>query len=151
MTFISGRQTTTTVTSWTGGALNAYSIQVRFQNTDFQNTTLSSPTTTLMVSTRSTATPTATDQNNASANGGLGKGAIAGIVVGGILGLGVIIGITYFLTRHFLLHKTAKDAEKPGKQANVATFENKMTHELPMNHTGHTVSELGADTVARQI
>ncbi|KAK2601758.1 hypothetical protein QQS21_004642 [Conoideocrella luteorostrata] len=102
-------------------------------------------------STRITVSPTTMDQNGTGASGGPGRGAIAGIVVGVIAGLAVIIGITYILTRHILLRKRANDTGEPGKQFPATGFESNTVHELAMHHhTSHAISELGTDTITRQ-
>ncbi|KAI0098670.1 hypothetical protein GGR51DRAFT_537981 [Nemania sp. FL0031] len=113
---------------------NAYSIQVRYQSTDFLSTT-TTPTTTPTntptatppsTTTASTASSTSTSQagpltslpaaNTSDASGSnLNGGAIAGITVGAVAGVLILAGIAWFLIR----------------QRRRKAYESQPKHELP--------------------
>ncbi|KAI1108321.1 hypothetical protein F5Y14DRAFT_459754 [Nemania sp. NC0429] len=77
-------------------AINAYSIQVRYQSTDFISSSASSPTQT-STSSAVLETPSVTrtpPSTNATANR-----ALPGIIVGAIAGFAIVVGAVFLLTR----------------------------------------------------
>ncbi|KAI1751544.1 hypothetical protein F4782DRAFT_178941 [Xylaria castorea] len=81
-----------TATFNTGDAINAYSIQVRYQSTDFVSSLSSSPTSSVALETNSpTDTPHSTNSN--------AKRAIPGIVIGAVAAFLIAVGAVFLLVR----------------------------------------------------
>ncbi|KAI0411388.1 hypothetical protein F5X98DRAFT_55493 [Xylaria grammica] len=125
----SGITSRVTSTFGTGDAVNAYSIQVRYQSTDFISSSTSSPTPssarqTQLVTNVSANTPTNTSSN--TTHGTISKGATAGIVVG-VLAAFTIAVIAVFS----LLRRSRRRVSNPVQPTHQPTHHSFTQHPYP--------------------
>ncbi|KAI1810645.1 hypothetical protein GGS20DRAFT_164304 [Poronia punctata] len=112
LTQVAGGESTVTTSTGPIGGINAYSIQVRYQSTDFASSTTSTsstinptPNTFASKTTGSTTSttpypPAAQDHSDNESEGGLRGGVIAGIVVGVVVGLLMIVALIWWYMRN---------------------------------------------------
>ncbi|KAI0867194.1 hypothetical protein GGS24DRAFT_495507 [Hypoxylon argillaceum] len=121
------------------GALGAYSIQVRYQSTDFISSTSSAQrTNTRQVSATSTSTSTSSTNtstggtsdrttSSSDSNGGISAGAAAGIAVGAFAGFLIVIAVVWYLV------KQKRRQSQPGQNT---VFPGKPGEALPLRAMG---------------
>ncbi|KAI0528483.1 hypothetical protein GGR58DRAFT_509261 [Xylaria digitata] len=94
-----GGSTSQEMDTYSAEAFNAYSIQVRYQSTDFLPTTASSSPTSTSLSTPTSSTLTDSDMPSTGNQNGVTPGTAAGIAIGALAGLLIVFGVVWYLIR----------------------------------------------------
>ncbi|KAI3321983.1 hypothetical protein HD806DRAFT_151702 [Xylariaceae sp. AK1471] len=108
---VSDGKTSLTTSIGNIGGVNAYSLQVRYQSTDFVSTTSTTSSTTSSISSQTPpavhATSTSTtdkinhnDSSSADRKGGLSPGAAAGVAIGAFAGVLILVALIWLHIRH---------------------------------------------------